>query len=113
MGADFHEGRVVRAGGRHGLAEPHRIAQIGHPVVGIERRRYAVGSTDRADQRDRRGHRRQIRKRAAQLGQDRSIGRMMRRDVNLDAPRQPALGVDHRDHRIDLLGRPGDHSLIR
>ena len=34
--ADFDEGRVVGAGGGHGLAEPHRVAQIGHPVVGIE-----------------------------------------------------------------------------
>ena len=35
----------------------------------------------------------------------------MRRHVHLDAPGQPALRIDHRDDRIDLLGRPGDHRL--
>ena len=39
MRADLHEGRVVGAGRGDGLAEPHRIAQVGHPVVGIEDRR--------------------------------------------------------------------------
>ena len=38
---------------------------------------------------------------------------MVRGHVDLDAPRQPALGVHHRDHRVDLLGRPGDHRLTR
>ena len=28
--------RVVGAGRRDGLAEPHRIAHVGHPVLGIE-----------------------------------------------------------------------------
>ena len=34
--ADLHEGGVVGAGGGDGLAEPHRLAQVGHPVLGIE-----------------------------------------------------------------------------
>ena len=34
--ADFDEGRVVSAGRGDGLAEPHRVAQVGHPVVRIE-----------------------------------------------------------------------------
>ena len=38
---------------------------------------------------------------------------MVRCHVDLDAPRQPAPGVDHRDHRIHLLGRSGDHCLLR
>ncbi len=38
---------------------------------------------------------------------------MMGGHIDLDAPRQPILRVHHRDHRIDLLGRPGDHRLAR
>ena len=34
--ADFDEGRMVGAGGGDGLAEPHRVAQVGRPVVCIE-----------------------------------------------------------------------------
>ena len=38
--------RVLGGGVVHGLAEPHRVAQVGHPVVGIEQRRRAVGVAD-------------------------------------------------------------------
>ena len=57
--------------------------------------------------------RRQIGKRGAQLGQYRIDGGVVGGHVDLDAPRQPVLGVHHRDHRIDLLGRSGDHGLTR
>ena len=40
--ADLDEGAVVRAGGGDGLAEAHRVAQVGRPVVGVEAR-YARG----------------------------------------------------------------------
>ena len=66
-----------------------------------------------ADDRDPRRLRGQVGKRRPQLGQYRINGRMVRGHVHLDAPRQPVLGVHHRDHRIDLLGRPGDHGLAR
>ena len=113
MRADFDEGGMVFRSGRHSLAEPHRITQIDHPVVGIERRRRAVGLTDRADQRDLRRNRRQTRQRTTQLGQDRVNRGMVRGHVHFDAPRQPALRIHHRDHRVHLLGRPRDHRLLR
>ena len=34
--ADLHEGAVLGARGGDGLAEPHRVAQIGHPILGVE-----------------------------------------------------------------------------
>ena len=34
--ADLDEGAVVRTGGRDRLAEPNRVADVGHPVVGAE-----------------------------------------------------------------------------
>ena len=34
--AHFDEDGVLDAGRRHGLGEPHRIAEVGHPVLGIE-----------------------------------------------------------------------------
>ena len=55
----------------------------------------------------------EVGKRRPQLRQYRIDGRMMRRHIHLDAPRQPALGVHHRDYGIDLLRRPGDHDLAR
>ena len=36
--ADLDEGAVLGAGRRDGLAEPHRVTQVGHPVVGVEQR---------------------------------------------------------------------------
>ena len=48
--ADLHEGRVLGTGRGDGLAEPHRVAQVDHPVVGIEDRRRAgvvAGGGDR------------------------------------------------------------------
>ena len=57
--------------------------------------------------------RRQVGERRAQLGQDRIDGGVVGGHVDLDAPRQPVLGVHHRDHRIDLIGRSGDHRLTR
>src|SRR5215207_3609711 len=36
VGADFHECRVVAAGRGYGLAKPHRVAQIGCPVIRVE-----------------------------------------------------------------------------
>ena len=41
VGADLDEGGVGCSAALHGdgLAEPHRVAQVGHPVVGIEHRR--------------------------------------------------------------------------
>ncbi len=37
----------------------------------------------------------------------------MRGHIHLDATRQQALRVDHRDRRVDLLGRARDHRLLR
>ena len=37
----------------------------------------------------------------------------MRGHVHFDPPRQPVLRRHRRDHRVDLLGRPGDHRLAR
>ena len=112
--ADLHEGRVLGAGRGDGLAEPHRVTQVGRPVVGIENDCAAYGVvTGGGDDRDPRRLRRQVGKRRPQLGQYRIDDRMMGGHVHLDAPRQPVLGVHHRDHRIDLLGRPGDHRLAR
>jgi len=36
--ADFDEGDVVFGGFRDGLAEPHRVTQVHHPVVGVKLR---------------------------------------------------------------------------
>lgn len=33
--------------------------------------------------------------------------------VDFDAARQPVLRRYRRDHRVHLLGRPGDHRLAR
>ena len=41
--ADLDEGGVVGAGGGDGLAEPHRVAQVGHPVVGVDSRCRTAG----------------------------------------------------------------------
>ena len=90
--------RVLDAGGGDGLAEPHRVAQIGHPVLGIENRSRRLWSAGGGDDRDRRRLRGQIGKRRPQLGQYRINNRMVRRHIHLDAPRQPVLGVHHRDH---------------
>ena len=38
MWADLDEGAVLVGGGGDGLAEPHRLAHIGHPVLGIQQR---------------------------------------------------------------------------
>ena len=38
VGADLDEGAMVVPGGGDGLAEPHRLAHVGHPVVGVEQR---------------------------------------------------------------------------
>ena len=46
--ADFDEGAVVLAGGGDGLAEPHRVAQVGRPVVGVEHR-CVPGAVDGGD----------------------------------------------------------------
>ena len=51
--------------------------------------------------------------RALAVAQDRVDGGVMRRHVHLDAPGQLALGVDDRDHRIDLVGRASNHGLLR
>ena len=61
VGADLDEGGVLLAGGGDGLAEPHRIAQVGRPVVGVEHRRRADAVKRGGDDRDGRGLRRQIR----------------------------------------------------
>ena len=67
----------------------------------------------RADQRDPRRLRGQVGQRRPQLGQYRINGRVVGGHIHLDAPRQPVLRAHHRDHRIDPLGRPGDHGLAR
>ena len=36
MRADLHEGGVLGAGRGDGLAEPHRVAQVGRPILGVE-----------------------------------------------------------------------------
>ncbi len=38
---------------------------------------------------------------------------LMRRHVDVDAPREPAGVLHHRDQGVDLLGRTGDHGLSR
>ena len=61
--------RVLGAGGGDGLAEPHRVAHVGHPVVGVEQR-CRIGILDGgADDRDARSLRRQLRQRRPQLRQ--------------------------------------------
>ncbi len=112
--ADFDEGRMRYRpfqGLRDGLAEPHRVAQVDHPVVRIELR--VVRLADRADQRNLRRHRLQVGQRVFQLAQDRVDGRVMRGHVHLDAARQLALSVDDRDNGVHLVGRAGDHRLLR
>ena len=42
MRADLDEIAVLGAGIGDGLTEPHRIAQVGHPVVRAEHRRVPV-----------------------------------------------------------------------
>ena len=112
--ADLDEGAVLGARRGDGLAEPHRVTQVGRPVVGIESATAADGLvTGGADDRNGRRPRRQAGQRGAQLRQHRINGRMMRGHVHLDAPRQPVLGVHHRDHGLDLIGRAGDHGLAR
>ena len=49
--ADLDEGAVVHTGGRDRLAEPDRVADVGHPVVGGEQRR-RVSLIDGAEDRD-------------------------------------------------------------
>ena len=51
--------------------------------------------------------------RGAQFGQDRVDDGVVGGDVDLDAAGQPVLGGDRGDHRVDLLGGPGDHGLAR
>ena len=36
MRADLHEGGMLGARGGDGLAEPHRVAQVGRPILGVE-----------------------------------------------------------------------------
>ena len=61
VGADLDEGRVLLSGGRDGLGESHRIAQIVAPVVGVEGRRITSAG--------RRGDDRNLRPRRSQIGQ--------------------------------------------
>ena len=114
VGADLDEGGVVLTGGGDGLAEANRVAQVGCPIFGIKARRDPVGRViGGADHWDGRLGRGQIGQRSAQFGQDRLDDSVMGGHIDLDAPGQPVGAGHHRDHRIDLLGRTGDHRLAR
>ena len=78
VGADFDERRVVLGGRGDGLAEPHRIAQIGRPVVGVENDCTGASLIVCADESgDRRPLRVQVGKRTSQFGQYRIDGRVV------------------------------------
>ena len=112
MRADLDEGAVVGAGGGDGLAEPHRVAHIGHPVVGVEER-CVTGILDRGDHRD--GREPGTRSASA----SRSSGRigsiiavweatsMLTRRANMFCSRRRG------DDGVDRVGRSGDHGLTR
>ena len=74
--ADLHEGGVLGAGRGDGLAEPHRVAQVGRPILGVENDcpgcRSILGG---GDHRDGRRLRRQIRQ--APLRNSGNIGSMV------------------------------------
>ena len=81
--ADLDEGRVLCTRGRDGVAEPHRVAHVGHPVVGIEQR-WRIGIFDvGGDDRNARSPRRQIGQCRPQLRQDRIHHRVVRRDLHV------------------------------
>ena len=92
---------VSGARSRDRLGEAHRVAQVGHPVVGVKGRGLRV-QRHGGDHRDGRRRGRQIGQRGPQLGQDRIDDAVMRGHIHLDPAGQPILGGHHRDHRIDL-----------
>ena len=83
-------------------------------MVGVEDTR-AVGRAAVGGHDDRRGRgaRSQARQLGPQIRQDRVDDRVVRRDVDVDAPGQPVLGVDDRDRGVHLVGRARDHRLVR
>ncbi|VAZ92342.1 hypothetical protein LAUMK35_01952 [Mycobacterium pseudokansasii] len=100
--------------GSNGLAESHRVAQVGRPIVGIHHRaRMRFTGVSGRDNRDARWLRGQIRERGSQFGQDRVDDRVMGGHVDLDASGQPILCGNRSDYRVHRLGRPGDHRLPR
>ena len=122
--ADLDEDGVLGAGRRDGLGEAHRIAQVVHPVPGIEV--LPAGPLPRVaallpagpipgshEHRDARRLRLQIGQFSAQVGQHRVDDRVVGGDVDVDAAGQPVLGGHHRDDGVDLLGWTGDDDLVR
>ena len=107
--ADLNERGMAGASRRDRLGKAHRVAQVGHPVVGVKGR--GLPAKHGGEHRDGWGRRRQIGQRGPQLGQDRIDGGVMRGHIHLDAAGQPILAGHHRDQRIDMRRWPGDHRL--
>ena len=110
--ADLHEGAVLGARRGDGLAEPHRVTQVGHPILGIESGTAAAvsaGGDDTESSAAAAPNRPAPHATRAVSDQWSDDGRP--RPPRCAAPTGP--GLHHRDHRIDLIGRPGDHGLAR
>ena len=109
--ADLDECGVSGTGSGHRLAEPHRVTQVGHPVLGITGW-VAVDTVDGAEHRDCAAGR-QPGQPGPQLRQDRVDDAVMGGDIDIDAAGQPVVGGHCGDDGLDLVERAGDHGLPR
>ena len=108
--ADLDEGAVPGARLGYGRTEANRVAQVGHPVVGVELR----GRTrilDRGDDRDDGEARGQIGQRGLEFRQERIHHRVVGCHVDIDSAGEDVLLVGTGDHKVDGLGGPGNDRL--
>ena len=110
VGADLNEGAVVGAGRGDGLAEPNRIAHVGHPVFGIERG-LRIGAFDCADDRDARHLRHESGQICSQLGQDGVHHRVMGRYFHVHPAGKHVPFAGRSDDCLHRLDRTGHHRL--
>ena len=99
--------------GLHRRCESHRIPEVVHPVAGVERRQCAGILQGGREVRHRRGHRREIRERLGQIGEDGVDLGGMRGDVHRDLAGHDVSGFPLRDQFRDGVGRAADHRGLR
>ncbi len=91
------------------ITEQHRLAQVGGPVVGVERRAVEHATSHGGPERDGGGAWGQRGERRAQIVEQRVDLRAVRRDVDLHRPAEHVGGLQSREHRLQRDGITGEH----